>query len=427
MRGSLLVVILTTAALAGCLSNAETDDVGLQLQGLGNDATHPAYGYLSYLPDADVDPASLPPLWVPPAARALPDPLERLHHFAAVDGVSGGAGIALFGSLAFVGPTRGPLHIVDVSDPMDPQLQEVVDAPARDVDTIAYPDGRLVAVTTGGGRNMFFTDVTDPRAPHILSTIETPHSNHNLAVVPGTPIVYNSPSGGTFTDIIDATDPTDPKVVKEWENGYGCHDITFYMSQEEAKYRGYCAGFSNVQIWDVVDPMDPQIVTDFGWPALGQHDFGDLSLLTWAHLAMPDDDASILILGDETGGGAVNGCDFNIRREGVSEVGPLGNLWFYDISDETAPVLKGHVSPSYNDALGETCTAHFGRVVEDTDHMVVGFYGAGVLLVDFTDPDDPVIKHRMDREGSNIWDAWYYQGYVFTGDIGRGMDVLSFL
>ncbi len=78
-----------------------------------------------------------------------------------------------------------------------------------------------------------------------------------------------------------------------------------------------------------------------------------------------------------------------------------------------------------------TCTSHFGRTIEDTNHLVMAFYGAGVILVDFNDLDNPRIVDQWrpvsaDAAAPGItWDAWYYEGYVFTGDITRGMDVLK--
>ena len=30
-------------------------------------------------------------------------------------------------------------------------------------------------------------------------------------------------------------------------------------------------------------------------------------------------------------------------------------------------------------------------------------------------------------DGSNTWETWYYDGYLFTGDLARGMDVLKFV
>ena len=123
----------------------------------------------------------------------------------------------------------------------------------------------------------------------------------------------------------------------------------------------------------------------------------------------------------------MNGCDFYLDAgEAGTFSGPIGNLWFYDITDPQDPDLRGHVSPSATDADDGTgsCTAHFGKVIGDTDYLVMAFYTAGLTLVDFSDLSNPRIVERLDQDG-DIWDVWFHQGYLFTGDMVRGMDVIA--
>jgi len=328
---------------------------------------------------------------------------------------------------------------VDISDPEAPVVASVMtDARAGDTDLIAYPDGRLVAVASSRGANLFVIDVTDPYNMTLLSVIDTPHGNHNHAVVPGTPIVYNNDSSGAggATDIWDLSDPENPVLVQDWANGYGCHASSFYINATEGKFRGYCAGIKVTQIWDVTDPLDPSVIVDIPWPTGGVDTGGQIpaaSPATFAHLAMPNHDGTVLIVGDETGGGAAPGCDayVEVPVTGTTVTGPLGNIWFYDISDEADPVLHGGYSPAAWEQKG-SCTAHFGGVIEDTNHLVMAYYTAGVVLVDFNDIDNPRavdIWSRTEADGPctlcGVWDAQYYNGYVFTGDVDRGMDVLT--
>lgn len=472
MRMFFLASTLVLVAFSGCLDDSQetTDNVDQfdPFMGPGSVSGHPTFGYLTNddlvasesaaipRPARDASDAVIPPgvaAWMKPAYKPLPDPLAGLELLSRSEGAEGTQGIGVFGPLAVAG--GNPLQVIDISDVTNPHVVgELPDVPVRDADFILYPDGRLVVVTTGGGSQLFFVDITDATEPELVGQLQTPHNNHNLAVVPGTPIVFNSPSNGNgesidpvglvgnplsdgiaYTDIIDASVPSDPVLVREWQNGYGCHDITFYMSPAEGKYRGYCAGIEALQIWNLTDATDPSVINTWGWPALGIHDAGSLSLASFAHLAMPNHDASLLILGDETGGGAAPGCDFSTQTPtGQTVTGPLGNLWFYDITDEMNPILKGSVSPSAYEQRG-SCTAHFGKVIEDTNHAVVGFYSAGVVLVDFTDPQNPYIKDRYEQplpipgqEGQGagtIWDVWYHSGYLVTGDMTNGVDILN--
>ncbi len=440
MRGFLLALLLASAALAGCLNVDDSNSLaadGFDLSG-GNDS-HPAFGFptANSIPETD---EVLPAGWAKIPMRALPETLEGLTSVAHVPGVPSGAGVAVFGHLGFVGAYNADsMQVVNLMDPENPEVVGEIDARAGDIDTIAYPDGRLVAVTATRGETMVVVDVTEPSNPVILTIIETGTGNHNLAVVPGTPILYNAASTGAggATEIYDLSDPENPVLVQTWENGYSCHAQSFLVDQEKGLFRGYCAGIQYTQIWDISDPLNPSVITNIPYPVAGSELVGGLTggvaPATFSHLAMANHDGTILIVGDETGGGAAPGCDAYAHAAGTTASGPLGNLWFYDISDEANPVLKGGLSVSAFDAPG-SCTAHFGSVIEDTNHMVMAFYTGGVALIDFTDLANPVIKDQWNSRSvadacslCATWDAWYYQGYVFAGDIDRGMDVLSFV
>jgi hypothetical protein len=167
------------------------------------------------------------------------------------------------------------------------------------------------------------------------------------------------------------------------------------------------------------------------------------------HFATASNDGSILIIGDEHRGGGNPGACFHYDPvTGTST--PLGALWFFDISDLSDPVLLSWLSPPFvapvvptlptspntdPSVIGQlvggaytavpNCTAHFGQVLPGQDKIVIGWYSAGVLLIDFSDPGNPVILDQYQPEGVNTWSARVSNGYVFTGDIGRGMDVLK--
>ncbi len=440
MRRLMLAMLIASSALAGCLTADDSDSLGAPAFDLaGTNDSHPAFGFptANSLPEGDED---LPVGWAKLPARALPETLEGLTSVAHVPGVPSGAGVAVFGHLGFVGAyDTDSLQVVNLMDPENPEVVGEVAARAGDVDTIAYPNGRLVAVTATRGENMLVVDVTDPTQPEIISVIETGTGNHNLAVVPGTPVLYNAASkgAGVGTEIYDLSDPVNPVLVQTWENGYSCHAQSFLIDRELDLYRGYCAGVQYTQIWNLTDPLNPSVISEIPFPVAGLEAIGEqtggIAPVNFAHLAMANHNGTILIVGDETGGGAGPGCDVYAHAAGSTLSGPLGNLWFYDITDEANPVLKGGLSVNAFDAVG-SCTAHFGSVIEDTNHLVMAFYTGGVALVDFTDAANPVIKDQWNARGPAdacslcaTWDAWYYQGYVFAGDIDRGMDIISFV
>jgi hypothetical protein len=59
----------------------------------------------------------------------------------------------------------------------------------------------------------------------------------------------------------------------------------------------------------------------------------------------------------------------------------------------------------------------------ERDILAMAFYRAGVVLVDFTDVTNPTLLDQFD-DGTDTWEVQYYNGYLFTGDLARGMDVL---
>lgn len=444
----LVALSLMAVVFAGCVGDeSNPNPTEMAPATVGQYDSHPAYGYPTnaQLPAANVtrvvDGDAVQ--WFRPLGRELPSVPSGLASVTHVDGSGTAGGIAIFGPLAVYGQRGGEsldMSIVDITEPTNPVVTARMDeTPVRDADFIAYPDGRLVVISTSGGGSQYVTDVTDPHNPFFVTAFETPHGNHNIAVVPGTPLVYNSGSSGTI-DIVDYSDPVNPSVVGEFVNGDGCHDITFYITN--STQRAYCAAYPDSEIWDITDPKAPVMVIEIPYPSIdkGLPVVGASSPLpdndatqfplSFSHLVMVNHDATILIVGDETGGGGINGCDAYVNVDGTTVSGPIGNLWFYDIMDETNPVLLGHVSPeAYDDPtdLTGSCTAHFGRLLEDTGFLVMGFYSSGVVLVDFRDAANPVLTDRLVLEGSDIWDVQYHQGYLYTGDISRGMDVLSVL
>ncbi len=443
IKTAALLVVLFSAGLAGCLDNTpdtpDLDPAGITGTFVPGPGSHPAYGYptAADLPTAGEDGPGLPDDWRKPLPLPIPEPITGFNHLGRMGGVSSGAGIAIFGPYVYVGAyDSDAFWVLELDDFSQPRLRGFTETKAGDADVIAYPDGRLVVVTATRGSSMLVVDVTDPDDPYLISVIDTIHGNHNLAIVPGTPIVYNTGSDGQegSVEIYDLSDPVNPVLVQDWPQGASCHAASFYVNADEGRYRGYCAGVEITQIWDITDPLNPTIISSMPFPTGGQ-DFGigGVGPVAFSHLAMPNHDGTVLIVGDETGGGAAPGCDAYAEAGGSTISGPLGNLYFYDITDETNPVLHGHVSPGAETQRG-SCTAHFGGIVEDKPLVVMAFYTSGIVLIDFEDLDNPRIVDTWGRTETDqpctlcgVWDAQYYQGAIISGDIDRGLDILSFV
>jgi hypothetical protein len=382
------------------------------------------------------------------------------------------SGVWPYGNFVFGSGLGSGFFIANVTDPANPVLvydeaDDGITIFSRDADIVAHPDGRVTLVLATQSNGMHLWDVTDPTQPVFASvvTFDDRVPNHNVAVVPGTELVFNSPSGGvgSSNDLVDVRDPYNPIVLGAFGT-HGCHDITFHGTFGEGKFRAYCAGIQRSEVWDL-DTFD-LATTNFGIkltsviefgpdsPWVGNPALGSYPVRTLHHLAMVNADATVLIIGDEqNGGGTPGGCLAYDDETGTSSV--TGALWFYDISDETTPRLLSWLSPPLVDPAPEpsvpdpstidpndpesvlnplkpytagipNCTAHFGTLIPGEEKLVMAWYSAGVLLIDFTDPATPVILDQyMPATGTNPWDARVHGGYVYTGDIVRGMDVLK--
>lgn len=450
-----LILLFLASTLAGCINgeaqsggpeDASADRTGM-LAGpaLWNDpqnTPHPAYGW----PTLSSPPTGpLPPYWEPMPAATLPTTITGLvHEGSAPTAVRQGGGNAVFGSIAYVpGFSTGRSYIVDLSDPASPALLANTDVPGseRGAAIIAYPDGRLASVvSTSAGFNVW--DITDPTAPEFLTAVHPSQGGHKVGVVPGTPIVYNAASdggswtggGGRHTEIYDLTDPDAPELVQEFDNGYSCHHVYFWNAPDGSKQRAICAGVTFTQIWDTTDPRNPEVIVSIPMHhgIQGVHSLAN-SPYTFSHFAGISIDGDTLLVGDEMGGGGLPpGCAAGVHSPVGSASTPAGALWFYDITDETDPVLSGWFSPGHHVATNSghalsSCTAHHGRLVpaEGRDMIAMSFYGAGVVLIDFTLPAAPIMVDQYNT-GANTWETWYHNGWLVTGDLSRGLDVLSF-
>lgn len=52
-----------------------------------------------------------------------------------------------------------------------------------------------------------------------------------------------------------------------------------------------------------------------------------------------------------------------------------------------------------------------------------GAYNAGLQVVDYSHPRNPVQAGYSIAPGTTAWGALYDEGYIYVGDMGRGLDV----
>jgi hypothetical protein len=190
----------------------------------------------------------------------------------------------------------------------------------------------------------------------------------------------------------------------------GCHDISVFMEIKLAA--GAC--MAEGQIWDISDLENPVTVGRIHNPNV---EFWHSAAFTW--------DGSTVLFGDEAGGGVSPRCR-------TTDPSTLGAIWIYDVSDATIqdsstqqPALSHFKIPRVQGDVAR-CTMHnFNLIpVEGRYVAVSAAYSGGTTVFDFTNRSTPVEIGHHDPHGANTWSSYWYNGFIYTNDTGRGTDVM---
>jgi hypothetical protein len=191
-----------------------------------------------------------------------------------------------------------------------------------------------------------------------------------------------------------------------------CHDITVYP--EVGLAGGACAGYG--LLLDLSDPAHPVRVAAAS----------DSNFAYW-HSATFSNDAGKALFTDEWGGGVAPRCRVTDKPQwGADAIFAVANR---------ALTFKGYYKLPAPQTSTENCVAHNGNLipVPGRDIMVQGWYQGGVSVFDFTDPAHPTEIAFFDRgpmdstklEMAGSWGAYWYNGYIYSSEISRGLDVLE--
>ncbi|XVQ13454.1 LVIVD repeat-containing protein [Spirillospora sp. CA-255316] len=380
-----------------------------------------------------------------------------------------GSDWAFKGNYAFGGNYAG-FTIYDISKPKEPKVVSVVSCPGSQNDVsiagnllflstdASMSDDSCQAVpkpatdkTAWEGIKIF--DVSDVRNPRYVKAVETKCGSHTNTLVPGkkgTSYIYVSSyrPDGTYPDcqpphdlisIIkvphgnpsaasviaepnlfpDGGNPGDP-VGTPWPNGTsatsGCHDLTAYPDEEIMA--GACMG--DGVLFDISDPEKPYTITSVR---------DDENFAFW-HSATFNNKANKIVFTDELGGGSAATCNTTIGSE-------KGANAIYDIvgsGDKRKLRFRSYYKIPRPNADTENCVAHNGSLipVKGRDIMVQAWYQGGISVWEFTDSRKPKEIGWFERgpwsdtlQIGGSWSAYYYNGYIYSNDIQKGLDVLE--
>lgn len=373
-----------------------------------------------------------------------------------------GTDIAFSGNKAFVGNYNG-FVIYDISVPNNPKTLSTVNCPGSQNDVSI--SGNLLYLSTDSSRSddscasvaqpatikdswegIKIFDVSNPRSPKYIKSVETACGSHTNTLIPSkrSDFIYVSSysPNATFPDCAPPHDsisiievpkknPTSARVVSEPNlfpdggnpggttpagNGYsatnGCHDITAFPKKKIAA--GACMG--DGVIMDISDPAYPKVIERVT----------DTTNFAFWHSATFNNDGTKVVFTDELGGGGAATCN--------ATVGPTrGANGIYDLTKKNKLKFKSYYKIPRHQFDSENCVAHNGSLIpiDGRDVMVQSWYMGGTSFWEFTDSGKPKEIGYFERGpagpaggGGGTWSSYYYNGHVYSSDLGKGFDVL---
>ncbi len=300
------------------------------------------------------------------------------------------------------------IKIFDVSDKRAPRYLKSVETACGSHTHTLVPDKK--------GKNAYLyvssyspaDNIKDCLPPHDkISIVEVPLRNPTAAKVAATPVLF--PDGGNPGE-------PDQEFPDRTSATTGCHDITVYPALDLAA--GACMG--DGVLFDISDRLNPRTINRVQ---------DDENFAFW-HSATFNNAGTKVIFTDELGGGGAATCN--------AEIGPeRGADGIYDIvgrGDNRKLVFKSYFKIDRYQTEDENCVAHNGSLipVKGKDIMVQSWYMGGIQVWDFTDSAHPKKIGFWERgpaadpaTSGGTWSAYYYNGYIFSSDLGKGLDVLS--
>ncbi|HEX6681448.1 MAG TPA: hypothetical protein VF062_01540 [Candidatus Limnocylindrales bacterium] len=372
--------------------------------------------------------------------------------------------IAFQGRYAYEGNYNGFI-IFDITNPKRPSVVSQVLCPGSQNDISVFGD--LVFLSTDSSRSddscastsqstankaswegIKIFDVSDKSNPRYIKSVETNCGSHTHTLLPSrdrrTVYVYissyspnaNFPDCQPPHDLISivrvpVADPTAAAVVAMpnlfpdggnppgagGSSTSGCHDITVYPAKRIAA--GACMG--DGILMDIANPEAPRVIARVR---------DNVNFSFW-HSATFNQDGDKVVFTDELGGGTGPTCN--------PTVGPnRGADAIYDIvgeGDSRTMVFRSYFKIPRTNTNTENCVAHNGSIVPTLrgDIMVQAWYQGGISVWDFTDSAHPFEIGYWERGPfsdtqlvlAGSWSAYYYNGFIFSSDIQKGLDVLE--
>ncbi|HEY7875708.1 MAG TPA: hypothetical protein VIG64_11370, partial [Actinomycetota bacterium] len=256
------------------------------------------------------------------------------------------------------------LWVIDVRDPAKPKTVGRLPCAGSGYDVGLWRDIAVMSIDspsgnssttddkcnlkgTEGQEGIRLVDISNRRRPREIKFVETPCGSHTNITFghKGRGLVYvqsySASTSGTCSSahgIISVVDITNPKKAKIVASpsvlpANGCHDGSI-----KGDY-AYMACLTEAQVWDVKDPLNPEILAHIN----------DVPDAIW-HSSTVSNDGKTVGFGFESFQAGGVSCT------GETENGKTGAIYFYDVTDKSAPKQLGSFTPPR--LVTGVCTAH---------------------------------------------------------------------
>jgi hypothetical protein len=278
-----------------------------------------------------------------------------------------------------------------------------------------------------GEEGVHVIDISDPLNPDVIAFVDTPSGSHTATLVPDLAnnrlLVYNNSAPGGFDMIqVPLDDPAGASYVGAFATGGGCHDWAVILGDV---MRAACSGGGGFRMFSLGGPSggsldNPQLL--YFVPFFSGHS----AAFTW--------DGKYLVFGWEPGGGSGARCTATGTQVTPTTVqtDDMKSYFFFEV--ETGAQVGQFVLPR-DQTLLENCTIHNYNVVPTDKRYVLvsGNYQSGISVVDFTDPANaeeiayadpaPLVDPNppVGIELGGDWSTYWYNGLIYESDITRGL------
>jgi hypothetical protein len=367
IKGSFLTALVVGAVIAsGSLySGSQVDEIQYVGSGLWTRAfdltVKDGYAYCSFLNGLGV---------LDVTDKANPRLVSKLF-------LGGGFGIDVHENHAFVAAGSKGLQIVDVSDPLSPQVTGVLPTPGEAKDLVVRDGFAFIA---DGPTGLLIADISDPRQPVVAGSLDTPGSAEAIVLDGGFAFIADA-SGGL--QVIEVSDPSSPALAGTFDTPDIAEEVAV-----SGNHAYVASGSSGLQVIDISDPSSPDLESSFptGGYAKGIAIRGNTAYVGGLYDALfkvidISDPASLSERAELQYTWPNESWDVSIEGELAFIVDYFSGIFVVDIRDDESPQL-----------VGEYRTASFLVGIEVSRDRVytLGQERFGLATLDMADPANPV-------------------------------------